>query len=153
MPIFGRTEFEVAAAAFRDLTSYRPVAGLVLGSGLGSLADAVEDTDIIPYDLIPGWPLSTVVGHSGQLHVGRLEGQIVMVMRGRAHLYEGYPLQQVTLPIRVMQLVGVKYVFLTNAAGGLNPSFKAGDVMLIVDHINFPRSEEHTSELQSPTNL
>lgn len=138
MNTFKRTEFEVAAAAIRDKTRRKPRVGLVLGSGLGSLADAVEEGDIIPYREIPGWPLSTVTGHQGQIHIGLLESQVVMVMRGRAHYYEGYPMSQVTLPIRAMQLLGVEYVFLTNAAGGLNSTFQAGDVMLISDHINFP---------------
>jgi purine-nucleoside phosphorylase len=138
MEIFARTEYEVAAAAVRDQTDYRPRVGIVLGSGLSSLADTVEESDIIPYDQIPGWPPSTVVGHQGRLFVGKLEGQIVFLMRGRSHYYEGYPMAQVTLPIRVMQLLGAEMVFLTNAAGGLNSDFRAGDIMLLTDHINFP---------------
>ena len=136
MEFFGRPEFEAATEAVRQQTRYSPRIGLVLGSGLGNLAEAVEEADIIPYEQVPYWPRSTVVGHKGQLHIGQLEGQTVMVMRGRSHFYEGYPMAQVTLPIRVMQLMGVEAVFLTNAAGGLNPAFQAGDIMLITDHIN-----------------
>jgi purine-nucleoside phosphorylase len=138
MEIFTRTEFEVAAAAIRDRTRRQSRVGIVLGSGLGGLADAVEDADVIPYEQIPEWPRSTVVGHEGRLHIGNLEGQPVFVMRGRAHYYEGYPISQVTLPIRVMQVMGLEMIFLTNAAGGLNTDFEPGDVMLLSDHINFP---------------
>jgi purine-nucleoside phosphorylase len=133
---FGRPEFEAAADAVRQRTAQQPRVGLVLGSGLGDLAESVQGADIIPYEQIPHWPRSTVVGHRGQLHVGTLEGVPVMVMRGRAHFYEGYPMSQVTLPIRVMQLLGVEIVILTNAAGGLNRSYTPGDLMLLVDHLN-----------------
>ncbi len=136
MQFFSRAEFEAAAAVVRARTKHHPRAGIVLGSGLGDLAEAVEQADIIPYEEIPHWPRSTVAGHSGRLHIGYLEGQPVMVMRGRAHYYEGYPMSQVTLPIRVMQLMGIRIVILTNAAGGLNRDFRAGDLMLISDHIN-----------------
>ncbi len=136
MQFFSRAEFEAAAAVVRARTKHHPRVGIVLGSGLGDLAEAVEQADIIPYEEIPHWPRSTVAGHSGRLHIGYLEGQPVMVMRGRAHYYEGYPMSQVTLPIRVMQLMGIRIVILTNAAGGLNRDFRAGDLMLISDHIN-----------------
>ncbi len=136
MHIFTRAEFEAAAATVSKRTKHQPRVGVVLGSGLGDLAEAVEQADVIPYDDIPHWPRSTVAGHSGKLHIGYLEGQAVMVMRGRAHYYEGYPMSQVTLPIRVMQLMGIRIVILTNAAGGLNRNFRAGDLMLITDHIN-----------------
>jgi len=136
MDFLGRAEFEAAADAVRRQTRHTPRVGVILGSGLGAFADAVEDPDIVPYDTIPHWPISTVAGHSGQLRIGRLEGVPVMVMRGRSHYYEGYPMSQVTLPIRAMQLMGVEAVFLTNAAGGLNPAFKAGDLMLLTDHLN-----------------
>jgi purine-nucleoside phosphorylase len=135
MEFFGRSEFEAAVAAIRQRTQYRPRVGLVLGSGLGSIADSVERADVIPYEQIPYWPRSTVIGHQGQLHIGQLEGQSVILMRGRAHYYEGYPPSQVTLPIRVMQLLGVEIVILTNAAGGINPVFRPADLMLITDHI------------------
>jgi len=136
MEFFGRPEFEAAVAAVRQRTRYQPQVGIVLGSGLGTFADSIENADIIPYTDIPNWPRSTVVGHQGQLHIGQLEGQPVLAMRGRAHYYEGYPMSQATLPIRVMQLLGIKTVILTNAAGGVNKSFKAGELMLITDHVN-----------------
>lgn len=135
MEFLGRSEFEAAVAAIQKRTSHHPHIGIVLGSGLGNVADAVESADIIPYDQIPFWPQSTVAGHTGQLHIGLLEGQNVMVMRGRAHQYEGYPPSQVTLPIRVMQLLGVEIVILTNAAGGINPVYHPADLMMITDHI------------------
>ena len=136
MEFYGRPEFEAAAGAVRQRTKYRPQVGIVLGSGLGNFADSIENADIIPYANIPNWPQSTVMGHQGQLHVGLFAGQPVMVMRGRIHYYEGYPMSQITLPIRVMQLLGIKTVVLTNAAGGVNKTFKAGELMLITDHLN-----------------
>ncbi len=131
----GRTQFEAAAEVVRRRIRYAPDIGLILGSGLGPLADAVEDADCIPYADIPHWPIPTVTGHSGQLIAGRLEGRPVLVMQGRAHYYEGYPMDQVTLPVRVMQLLGVRILIVTNAAGGINPAFRPGDLMLIIDHI------------------
>jgi len=115
-----------------------PQVGIVLGSGLGGLADAVENPIYLPYENLPNWPRSTVHGHSGRLVIGTLEGQSVLVQQGRAHFYEGYSMDQVVLPIRVMATLGIKTVILTNAAGGLNPAFSAGDIMLIQDHINLP---------------
>jgi purine-nucleoside phosphorylase len=136
MQHFGRAEFEAASDAVRQRTQHQPRVGLVLGSGLGGLADSVENPSIIPYEDIPHWPKSTVPGHSGKLVLGKFENQDVLMMQGRAHYYEGYSLTQVTLPIRVMQLLGVEIVILTNAAGGINKSYQAGDLMLIADHIN-----------------
>lgn len=132
-----RAQFEEAAAAIRARTRYQPRIGLVLGSGLGGLAEAVEQPDIIAAADIPHWPHSTVEGHQGRLLIGQLEGQTVLVQQGRAHAYEGHSLQRATLPIRVMQLLGLEAVVLTNAAGAINPTFRPGDVMLITDHINF----------------
>ena len=132
-----REQFEEAAAAVRARTRHQPAIGLVLGSGLGGLAEAVADPDVIPSAEIPHWPQSTVEGHLGRLVIGRLEGQTVLVQQGRAHYYEGLSMQQATLPIRVMQLLGIRAVILTNAAGGLRPDFNPGDLMLITDHINF----------------
>ena len=132
-----REQFEEAAAAVRARTRHQPAIGLVLGSGLGGLAEAVADPDVIPSAEIPHWPQSTVEGHLGRLVIGRLEGQTVLVQQGRAHYYEGLSMQQATLPIRVMQLLGIRAVILTNAAGGLRPDFDPGDLMLITDHINF----------------
>lgn len=131
-----RAQYEEAAAFVRTHTRQQPEVGLVLGSGLGGLADAVEDADVIATDQIPHWPRSTVVGHAGRLVIGRLEGRVVLVQQGRAHYYEGHSLQRVTLPIRVMQLLGMGMVILTNAAGGINPGYTPGDVMLIEDQIN-----------------
>jgi purine-nucleoside phosphorylase len=133
---FTRVDYQSIASAIRQKTKHEPTIGLVLGSGLGSLADAVESADVIPYESIPRWPQSTVQGHVGRLVIGQLEGQTVLVMQGRFHFYEGYSIQEVTLPVRVMKELGVNTLFLTNAAGGLNPSFVAGDVMLITDQIN-----------------
>ena len=133
---FGRAEFEAAADYVRQRTQHNPRIGLVLGSGLGGLADAIKQASIIPYQDIPYWPQSTVPGHSGKLYLGRFENQDVVMMRGRAHYYEGYSLTQVTLPIRVMQLLGVEILILTNAAGGISPNYRPGDLMLISDHIN-----------------
>lgn len=129
-------DYQTAAAVIREKTAQPVMTGIVLGSGLGGLADMIADAVTIPYSEIPGWALSTVHGHRGELVIGTLEGCPVVVQRGRAHLYEGYHPQQVTFPIRVMHFLGVQTVILTNAAGGLNPTFNGGDVMLINDHIN-----------------
>lgn len=114
----------------------QPKVGLILGSGLGNLAEQVEDGTQIQYKEIPHWPLSTIPGHAGCLRIGKLAGKPVMVMQGRSHYYEGYPIGRITLPIRVMQQMGVGYLIVTNAAGAINPEYLPGDVMLITDHIN-----------------
>ena len=114
----------------------KPIAGIILGSGLGSLADKIEDPFVIPYSEIPNFPVSTAVGHKGNLIFGKLGGKEVMCMQGRFHYYEGYTMDQVTICIRVMKLLGVEYLLASCACGGLNPSFKVGDIMAIVDHIN-----------------
>ncbi len=134
---YTQSDYDRALEAIRSRVTLEPTVGLVLGSGLGGLADTLADRVAIPGDVIPGWPVSTVEGHSGQLVFGRLEGQTVVAQQGRAHFYEGYTLQQVTFPIRVMQRMGVQTLILTNAAGGLNPAYAVGDVMLLSDHINF----------------
>ena len=121
----------------------RRLIGLVLGSGLNALAASVEDAVAIPYGAIPHFPTSTVMGHEGRLIVGRLAGQAVVAMQGRIHLYEGYSAEEITFPIRVMRRLGVETLILTNAAGGLNPEFLAGDLMLIVDHLNFAGMAGH----------
>jgi len=126
-----------AVSAIREQTQYTPLIGLVLGSGLSGLADAVENPDIIPYADIPHWPVSTVVGHSGRLVIGQLEGQTVLVQQGRAHFYEGYTPAQVVFPVRVMHALGIQTLIVTNAAGGINRNFSPGDLMLIKDHLNF----------------
>jgi purine-nucleoside phosphorylase len=126
-----------AVAAIRALTKQKPTVAIVLGSGLGALADDVQGAEHIPYDRIPGWRRSTAPGHAGQLVIGTLEGKTVAVMKGRLHYYEGYDIQEVVFPIRVFKAMGIDVVILTNACGGLNPSYKAGDLMVINDHINF----------------
>lgn len=130
--------YQQAVAVIRQRTSLRPDIGLVLGSGLGTLADTLADRAVIPYEDIPGWPRATVSGHRGNLVIGEIEGQIVAAQQGRAHYYEGYTMQQVTFPIRVMYALGIRTVILTNAAGGVHPSYQVGDLMLIEDHINLP---------------
>ena len=131
-----REQVEEAAAFVRAQAPQPLEFGVVLGSGLAKLADAVEDARSIPFGDIPYFPISSVLGHSGRLIIGQLEGRSVLVMQGRVHFYEGYSMSQVTLPIRMMQVLGVHTLILTNAAGGVNPAFKAGDVMLITDHVN-----------------
>lgn len=113
-----------------------PVAGIVLGSGLGKLAEKIENKITIPYREIPGFPVSTAVGHKGNFIAGELGGKFVLAMQGRFHYYEGYTMDLVTLPIRVMKVLGIKYLFVSNAAGGVNFDFKVGDLMIIKDHIN-----------------
>ncbi|KAM9323601.1 purine nucleoside phosphorylase-like isoform 2-T2 [Pholidichthys leucotaenia] len=119
-------------------TQVRPIVGIVCGSGLGRLAEALKDPQIFKYSDIPNFPHSTVQGHAGQLVFGTLKGKPCVCMQGRFHLYEGHPIQKITLPIRVFKLMGVETMILTNAAGGLNQDYKVGDVMIIKDHINFP---------------
>ena len=130
-------QIDEAADAVRSLTSHKPRVGLILGSGLNSLADSVQSADVIPYGDLPHWPVSTVHGHAGQLVIGELEDQTVLVMQGRVHFYEGYSMSQITLPVRVMLRLGLEMMFVTNAAGGINPDFSPGDVMLITDNLNF----------------
>ncbi|MBN2115020.1 MAG: purine-nucleoside phosphorylase [Anaerolineales bacterium] len=129
-------QIDQAADAIRKRTSCRPRVGLILGSGLNSLADSVKKPDILPYAELPNWPISTVQGHVGRLVIGELEGQTVLVMQGRIHYYEGYSMSQITLPVRAMLRLGLEMMFVTNAAGGVNPDFVPGDVMLITDHLN-----------------
>ena len=130
-------QIDEAADAIRSKTSYKPRVGLILGSGLNSLADSVQNADVIPYSDLPNWPISTVHGHAGRLVIGELEGQSVFVMQGRVHYYEGYSMSQITLPVRVMLRLGLEMMFVTNAAGGINPEFNPGDAMLITDNLNF----------------
>ncbi|MDK2919094.1 MAG: purine-nucleoside phosphorylase [Candidatus Petromonas sp.] len=117
--------------------SFKPEIGLILGSGLGVLADEIENSVKIPYREIPYFPVSTVEGHAGQFVAGTLNGKKVIAMQGRFHYYEGYSMQEVTFPVRVMKRLGVKILLVTNAAGGVNGKFKPGDLMVIKDHINF----------------
>lgn len=113
----------------------KPDTGIILGSGLGDLADQIEDALVIPYSEIPGFPVSTAIGHKGNFIVGKLAGREVIAMQGRFHFYEGYDMSMVTLPVRVMSVIGVKNLFVSNAAGGMQDGFEVGDLMIITDHI------------------
>lgn len=127
-----------ATAAIRAHTALQPAVGIILGSGLGDLANEVQDARAIPYAEIPHFLRSTVHGHAGRLLLGTLEGMPVVMMQGRFHFYEGYALAAITLPVRVMHALGARTLIVTNAAGGLNPAYRPGDFMLIRDHINLP---------------
>ncbi len=128
-----------AARYIKDIISPKglePKVGIVLGSGLGRLSDEIEDPVTIPYKDIPGFPVSTAIGHKGNFIIGSLSGKTVIAMQGRIHYYEGYEMETVTLPIRVMKVLGIEYLFVSNAAGGVNSSYHPGDLMIITDHIN-----------------
>ncbi|MFY0672528.1 MAG: purine-nucleoside phosphorylase [Bacteroidia bacterium] len=129
-------QIKEAAEFIQSKTDINPQFGIILGTGLGALAKEIEVTDTISYTDIPHFPVSTVESHSGRLLFGRLEGKQVMVMQGRFHYYEGYSLQQVTFPVRVMKAMGVEALFISNACGALNPAIKKGDLMVLNDHIN-----------------
>ena len=133
-----RVEKIMTAAEYvaSKLNGHKPLVGIVLGSGLGRLADVIENPIVIPYKEIPGFPVSTAVGHKGNFIAGYLGGKPVIAMQGRFHYYEGYAMEQVTLPIRVMKVLGIQYLFVSNAAGGVNFDFKVGDLMVITDHIS-----------------
>lgn len=135
-PYLTLEQIDQAADEVRKRTSHKPRVGIILGSGLNDLADSVQRADVIPYADLPNWPISTVHGHAGRLVIGELEGQTVFIMQGRIHFYEGYGLSQITLPVRVMQRLGLEIMIVTNAAGGVNPDFTPGDVMLITDNLN-----------------
>lgn len=122
--------------AVLDDFDLKPTVGIILGSGLGRLAEQIESPVTIPYRDIPGFPVSTATGHKGNFIIGTLGGKTVIAMQGRIHYYEGYPMDLVTLPVRVMKVVGIRYLFVSNAAGGVNYDFKVGDLMVITDHIN-----------------
>ena len=133
-----RVEKIMTAAEYiaAKLDGKKPFAGIVLGSGLGKLADKIENQIVIPYSEIPGFPVSTAVGHKGNFIAGELGGKFVVAMQGRFHYYEGYTMELVTLPIRVMKVLGIQYLFVSNAAGGVNFDYKVGDLMVICDHIS-----------------
>ena len=128
--------YEAADFLRQRIAGRKPVAGIVLGSGLGQLADEIQDQIAVPYADIPGFPVSTAVGHKGNFIFGKLGGKQVVAMQGRIHFYEGYGIQMVVLPIRVMIALGIQYLFVSNAAGGVNFHFHVGDLMIIRDHIN-----------------
>jgi purine-nucleoside phosphorylase len=139
MPELSFEKIQETAAFIRTKIKNTPIAGIILGSGLGSMADMVETETELPYNEIPNFPQSTVEGHAGKLIFGTLKGRNVVMMAGRFHYYEGYSMQEVTFPVRVMKALGVQTLIVSNAAGGMDPQFKVGDIMLIRDHINlFP---------------
>jgi purine-nucleoside phosphorylase len=129
-------QIQTSAEFIQSKLTSSPKIGLILGSGLGILAEEIENPVVIPYSDIPEFPVSTVEGHAGQLVIGQLAGKQVVAMQGRFHYYEGYSMEKVTFPVRVMKLIGVETIVVTNAAGGVNKDFEAGDLMLITDHIN-----------------
>jgi purine-nucleoside phosphorylase len=133
---FSLSEIDRVADAIRSRIPEIPRIGIILGSGLGPLADSVEKATMIPYQELPNWPVSTVVGHKGRLVIGRLEDKPTLVMQGRVHYYEGYSMAQIGLPVRVMQRLGIDTLIVSNAAGAVNQDFEPGDLMLIKDHLN-----------------
>ena len=133
---FTYSEIEQIAAVIREQLVKRPRVAIILGSGLGGLANSLHEPHTISYSSLPSFPVSTVEGHTGRFVIGDLEGQPVMVMQGRVHYYEGYSMAEITLPVRVMHFLGVEVLIVTNAAGAVNPDFEPGDVMLITDHLN-----------------
>jgi purine-nucleoside phosphorylase len=134
--ILESVDFIRKQAKAQNVASQQPSIGIILGTGLGALADEIKKKTTIDYGDIPHFPLSTVESHHGKLILGNLGGKNVVAMQGRFHFYEGYSMEQITLPVRVMKFLGAKTLIVSNAAGGLNPNFRRGDIMLIVDHIN-----------------
>ena len=127
---------KTAAFIAERIQGFRPEVGIILGTGLGDFAEQIDVQHALDYKDIPGFPVSTVEGHKGRLIFGLLEGRRVVAMQGRFHYYEGYAMSQVTFPVRVMKLLGIEYLFVSNASGGINTSFRVGDLMVITDHIN-----------------
>jgi len=142
-------QIDSIVAAIQHKIDVQPKIGLVLGSGLGAVADAIESPNEISTDELEGWPRSTVEGHAGKLIIGELEGQNVCVVDGRVHFYEGNSMASVVVAVRVLKRLGAEVLIVTNAAGGVNQNFEAGDLMLITDHINFPGMAGH-SPLRGP---
>ncbi len=142
-------QIDAIVAAIQHKIDVQPKIGLVLGSGLGAVADAVDSPTEISTDELEGWPAPTVEGHAGKLIIGELEGQNVCVVDGRVHFYEGHSMASVVVPVRVLKRLGAEVLIVTNAAGGVNQNFEAGDLMLITDHINFPGMAGH-SPLRGP---
>jgi purine-nucleoside phosphorylase len=135
-PSFTLEDYDRAADCIRKQTRIVPKVAVILGSGIGSIAESVESPAVIPFVDIPGWPVSTVEGHAGKLILGTLAGRNTAVLQGRAHVYEGYTADQVAFPVRVLRRWGVNILIVTNAAGAINPEFAPGDLMLITDHLN-----------------
>ena len=132
-----KSQIKEAVKAIRAVDRTRPSVGIVLGTGLGNVAEKIKPSARIPYEEIPHFPTSTVDAHAGELIIGKLAGKTVVALSGRFHYYEGHSLQEVTFPVRVAKALGIKTLIVSNACGGLNPQFRAGDIMLISDHINF----------------
>jgi len=126
-----------AVAYIKSQVDLVPKIGIILGTGLGSLVDGIEMVGTVDYDKIPHFPVSTVESHAGRLLFGKLRGKLVVCMQGRFHFYEGYTFQQIAFPVRTLKRLGIETLIVSNAAGGMNPNFKPGDIMLIKDHINF----------------
>jgi len=131
-----KTQVQETVAVIRTFTKATPPIGIILGTGLGALAEEIQKETVIPYEKIKHFPVSTVESHAGRLLFGKLGGKDVVAMQGRFHFYEGYDLKQVTFPVRVMKELGVKTLIVSNAAGGLNPQYEIGDLVLITDHVN-----------------
>ncbi len=131
-----KNQIDTAADSIRRRTRTRPEIGIILGTGLGDFADALETENVIPYRDIPEFPVSTVESHAGELHLGRLSGRPVAIMKGRVHYYEGYSMRQVAFPVRVLGALGCKTLIITNACGGMNPNMPAGSLIVTTDHIN-----------------
>ena len=132
-------KIRATANFIKEKSKLNPDIGIILGTGLGGLVNEIEIVDSIPYQEIPNFPVSTVEGHSGRLILGKLGGKEILAMQGRFHFYEGYSMKEVTFPVRVMKLLGITHLFVSNASGGLNPTYRVGDIMVINDHINmFP---------------
>ena len=127
---------EDTASFIKGKISINPEVGIILGTGLGGLVSEIEISEAIAYEDIPNFPVSTVEGHSGRLIFGHLNGKAIVAMQGRFHFYEGYKIEEVTFPVRVMKFLGISHLFVSNASGGVNPEFEIGDLMLINDHIN-----------------
>jgi purine-nucleoside phosphorylase len=142
-------EIDEAAEGIRSRIQITPRVGIILGSGLGTLANSVENPTNLPYPELPHWPVSTVAGHQGQLVIGRMEEHSVLIMQGRVHFYEGYSMPQVGFPVRVMKRLGIEILIVTNAAGAVNPDYEPGDLMLISDHLNLIGMTGH-SPLRGP---
>ena len=137
-------QIDAAVGAVQKQSKIKPRIGMILGSGLGPMAESIENPEFVPYDQVPGWPVSTVEGHVGRLVMGELESQNVVVMQGRTHFYEGYDMPRLGLPVRVMQRLGIEILVVTNAAGAVNPDFEPGELMMLTDHLNLidPMAED-----------